>query len=118
MGFREKDGEEFDEVQVALIPIIEDHVPNEFVVRGHVVVGDHAAKPTGPEHHADVSSDEVMRAARIARARTGRVGRGWVRSKGRRVERGGGVKGGLPATLPAPWGRGACDGGDGGGKTK
>ena len=32
MGFREKDGEEFDEVQVALIPIIEDHVPNEFVV--------------------------------------------------------------------------------------
>ena len=31
MGFREKDGEEFDEVQVALIPIIKDHVPNEFV---------------------------------------------------------------------------------------
>ncbi len=25
MGFRETDGEEFDEVQVALIPIIEDH---------------------------------------------------------------------------------------------
>ena len=77
MGFREKDGEEFDEVQVALIPIIEDHVPNEFVVRGHVVVGDHAAKPTGPELHSDVSSDEVMRATRVARARKGRVGRGW-----------------------------------------
>ena len=69
MGFREKDGEEFDEVQVALIPIIEDHVPNEFVVRGHVVVGDHAAKPPGPELHSDVPSDEVMRATVIARAR-------------------------------------------------
>ena len=80
MGFREKDGEEFDEVQVALIPIIEDHVPNEFVVRGHVVVGDHAAKPTGPELHSDVSSDEVMRATRVARARKWRA-----RSKGRRV---------------------------------
>ena len=64
MGFREKDGEEFDEVQVALIPIIEDHVPNEFVVRGHVVVGDHAAIPPGPELHSDVSSDEVMGATR------------------------------------------------------
>jgi hypothetical protein len=71
MGLREKDGEEFDEVQVALIPIIEGHVPNEFVVRGHVVVGDHAAKPTGPELHSDVSSDEVMRATRVARARKG-----------------------------------------------
>ena len=76
MGFREKDGEEFDEVQVALIPIIEDHVPNEFVVRGHVVVGDHAAKPPGPELHSDVPSDEVMRATGLARARERRVGRG------------------------------------------
>ena len=66
MGFREKDGEEFDEVQVALIPIIEDHAPNEFVVRGHVVVGDHAAKPTGPELHSDVSSEEVLRATGLA----------------------------------------------------
>ena len=81
MGFREKDGEEFDEVQVALIPIIEDHVPDEFVVRGHVVVGDHAAKPTGPELHADVSSDEVMRAARLARARKRRGSGGWGWSK-------------------------------------
>ena len=81
MGFREKDGEEFDEVQVALIPIIEDHVPNEFVVRGHVVVGDHAAKPTGPELHSDVSSDEVMGATRLARARKGRGSRGWGRRK-------------------------------------
>ena len=77
MGCREKDGEEFDEVQVALIPIIEDHVPDEFVVRGHVVVGDHAAKPTGPELHSDVSSDEVMRATRLARARKRRGSGGW-----------------------------------------
>jgi hypothetical protein len=77
MGFREKDGEEFDEVQVALIPIIEDHVPNEFVVRGHVVVGDHAAIPPGPELHSDVSSDEVMGATRLARARKRRGSRGW-----------------------------------------
>ena len=28
------------------------------------------------------------------------------------------MKGGVPVTLPAPWVRGACDGGDGGGKTK
>ena len=104
MGFREKDGDEFGEVQVALIPIIEDHVPDEFVVRGHVVVGDHAAKPTGPELHADVSSDEVMRAARLARARKGRVGRGWVRSKGRRVERGGGGKGGVTSNPSRPMG--------------
>jgi hypothetical protein len=84
MGFREKDGEEFDEVQVALIPIIEYHVPNEFVVRGHVVVGDHAAKPPGPELHSDVPSDEVMRATVIARARERRGGRGWARGKVRR----------------------------------
>ena len=77
MSFREKDGEEFDEVQVALIPIIEDHVPNEFVVRGHVVVGDHAAIPPGPELHSDVSSDEVMGATRLARARKRRGSRGW-----------------------------------------
>ena len=81
MGFREKDGEEFDEVQVALIPIIKDHVPNEFVVRGHVVVGDHAAKPPGPELHSDVSSDEVMGATRLARARKRRGSRGWGWSK-------------------------------------
>ena len=29
---------------------------------------------------------------------------------------GGGVKGGIPSTLPAPWVRGDCDGGDGRGK--
>ena len=81
MGFREKDGEEFDEVQVALIPIIEDRVPKKFVVRGHVVVGDHAAKPPGPELHSDVPSDEVMRATGRSRARKGRGGRGWARSK-------------------------------------
>ena len=89
MGFREKDGEEFDEVQVALIPIIEDDVPNEFVVRRHVVVGDHAAKPPGPELHSDVPSDEVMRATVIARARERRGVRGWARGKvRRRVKRG------------------------------
>jgi hypothetical protein len=40
--------------------VVELHVPNEFVVRGHVVVSDHAAIPTGTELHSDVSSDEVM----------------------------------------------------------
>ncbi len=69
MDCREKDGKEFDEGQVALIPIIEDHVPNEFVVRRHVVVGDHAVKPPGPELHSDVPFDEVMRAMVLARAR-------------------------------------------------
>ena len=47
MSFGEKDGQEFGEVEVTLIAVVELHVPNKFVVRGHVVVSDHAAIPTG-----------------------------------------------------------------------
>ena len=60
MSLGEKDGQEFGEVEVTLISVVELHVPNKFVVRGHVVVSDHAVKPTGPELHSDVPSDEVM----------------------------------------------------------
>ena len=42
MGWKE-DGEEFGQVEVALVPVVELHVPDEFVVSGHVVVSDHAA---------------------------------------------------------------------------
>ena len=60
MSFGEKDGQEFGEVEVTLIAVVELHVPNKFVVRGHVVVSDHAVIPTGTELHSDVASDEVM----------------------------------------------------------
>jgi hypothetical protein len=60
IGFGEKDGQEFGEVEVTLISVVELHVPNEFVVRGHVVVSDHVTIPTGIELHSDVASDEVM----------------------------------------------------------
>ena len=60
MSFGEKDGQEFGEVEVTLIAVVELHMPNKFVVRGHVVVSDHAAIPTGTELHSDVTSDEVM----------------------------------------------------------
>ncbi len=61
MGVGQKDGQGFGEVGVTLfIAVVELHVPNEFVVRGHVVVSDHTAIPTGTELHLDVSSDEVM----------------------------------------------------------
>ncbi len=60
MSFGEKDWQEFGEVEVTLIPVVELHVPNKFVVRRHVVVSDHAVKPTGTELHSDVTSDEVM----------------------------------------------------------
>ena len=56
MGFREKDGEEFYQVKVALIPVLEANVPDEFVLGGHVVVSDHAAVPPMAELHADESS--------------------------------------------------------------
>ncbi len=57
MGF----GEEFDQVKVALVPIVELDVPDEFGVNGHVVVSDHATVPPATEPHPDVSSDEVVR---------------------------------------------------------
>ncbi len=62
MSFGEKDGEEFDQVKVALVPVVELHVPDEeFGVSGHVVVSDHAAVPPAAELHSDVSSDEMLR---------------------------------------------------------
>ncbi len=61
MGFREKDGEEFDQVKVALVPVVELHVPNEFDLGGHVVVSDHATVPPVAELHSDDSSDEMVR---------------------------------------------------------
>ena len=74
MGLGEKDGEEFDQVKVALIPVFEPHVPNEFGLGGHVVVRDHAAVPPRAELHSDVSSDKMVRER----------GRGMRRSKVRR----------------------------------
>jgi hypothetical protein len=61
MSFGKKDGEEFDQVKVALVPVVELHVPDEFGFSGHVVVSDHAAVPPTAELHADVSSDEMVR---------------------------------------------------------
>ncbi len=58
MSFGEEDGEEFDQVKVALVPVVELDVPD---VSGHVVVSDHAAVPPATELHLDVSSDEVVR---------------------------------------------------------
>ena len=52
MGLGEKDGEEFDQVKVALIPVFKPHVPNEFGLGGHVVVSDHAAVPPRAELHS------------------------------------------------------------------
>ncbi len=61
MGLGEKDGEEFDQVKVPLIPVFEVDVPDEFVLGGHVVVGDHAAVPPRAELHADESSYKMVR---------------------------------------------------------
>ncbi len=60
MSFGEKDEQEFGEVEVTLITVVELHVPNKFVVRGHVAISDHDVKPTGTELHSDVTFDEVM----------------------------------------------------------
>ena len=78
MGLGEKDGEEFDQVKVALIPVLELHVPDEFVLGGHVVVSDHAAVPPRAELHPDESSDEMVRGR--GGGRRGRVlgGRGGI----------------------------------------
>jgi hypothetical protein len=61
VSFGEEDGEEFDQVKVALVPVVELDVPDEFGVSVHVVVSDHAAVPPATELHPDVSSDEVVR---------------------------------------------------------
>ena len=61
MSLGEKDGEEFDQVEVALVSVVEPHGGRtEFGLRGHVVASDHAAVPTVAELHSDESSDEVM----------------------------------------------------------
>ncbi len=60
VNFGKGDGEEFDQVEVALIAIVKHHVPNEIVVSGHVVVSDHTAVPPTTEVHADVAPDEGM----------------------------------------------------------
>jgi hypothetical protein len=65
MSFGKEDGEQFDQVEVALVPIVEHHVLNCM--------------------------------------QTWRPTRRWVRGEV-----------GLPLTLPDPWVRGACYGGDGG----
>ena len=61
MGLGEKDGKEFDQIKVALIPVFKPHVPNEFGLGGHVVVSDHATVPPVAELHSDESSDEMVR---------------------------------------------------------
>ena len=78
MGLGEKDGEEFDQVKVALIPVLELDVPDEFVLGGHVMVSDHAAVPPRAELHPDESSDEMVRGR--GGGRRGRVlgGRGGI----------------------------------------
>ena len=60
-GQREHDGGEFRLVEVALIVVIEDNVPDEFAVCGDVMVCDHAVEPQAAELHPDVASDEGMR---------------------------------------------------------
>ncbi len=77
MGVGQKDGQEFGEVEVTLIAVVELHVPNEFVVHGHVVVSDHAAIPTGTELHSGVSSNEVMGEGKVG-ARVGVDGVGVI----------------------------------------
>ncbi len=84
MGFGKKDGEYFDDIEVALVPIVEHHVTNEFVVGG---LSDHAAKPTGIELHAEVTSNEVVRVTPRARARRRRERRGEIRSHRSQSER-------------------------------
>ncbi len=103
MGFGEEDGEEFDQVKVALVPVIKLDVPDEFGVGGHVVVSDHAAVPPATELHPDVLSDEVVRVR----------GRGRRRRAAARF-----LWGGSPETLRSPWVGGGCDGGDGGAETE
>ena len=61
MSLGEKNGEEFDQIKVALIPIFEPHVPNEFGLGGHVVVHDHAAVPPWAELHSDEAANEMVR---------------------------------------------------------
>ena len=38
MDLRQEDGDEFGEIEIALIAVLEEYVPDEFVIGGHVVV--------------------------------------------------------------------------------
>jgi hypothetical protein len=60
-GGGQDDGGEFLQVEVALIAVIEDNVPDEFVVGGDVVVDDYAVEPPSTELHPDVASDKGIR---------------------------------------------------------
>ena len=60
MGFGEEDGDEFGEIEIALIAVLEEYVPDEFVIGGHVVVSDHAAIPPMAELHPDVPFHEMI----------------------------------------------------------
>ncbi len=65
VGGGQDDGGEFLQVvEVTLIAVIEGNVPDEFVVGGDVVVGDHAVESPSTEIHPDVASDEGMRRGR------------------------------------------------------
>ena len=60
MLFGQEDGDEFGEIEIALIAVLEEYVPDEFVIGGHVVVSDHAAIPPMAELHPDVPSHEMI----------------------------------------------------------
>ncbi len=54
VGGGQDDGGELLQVEVALIAI-EGNVPDEFVVGGDVVVGDHSVEPPATELHPDAA---------------------------------------------------------------
>ena len=60
MLFGQEDGDEFGEIEIALIAVLEEYVPDEFVIGGHVVVSDHAAIPPMAELHPDVPSHKMV----------------------------------------------------------
>ena len=101
MSLGEKDGEEFDQVKVALVPVVELDVPDEFGVSGHVVVSDHAAVPPMAELHADGASDEVVGVRRGGVLRWGGVTVDPSRPMGRRGLRWWG-KWGRDSTVSSP----------------
>ncbi len=78
MVLGQEDGDEFDEIEIALIAVLEEHVPDEFVLGGHVVVSDHSAIPQKAELHPDVPSHEMMRGTADLS-----VGWGWKRGSWR-----------------------------------
>ncbi len=65
MVLREEHGDEFDEIEIALFAVLEEHVPDEFV-------------PPKAELHPDVPSHEMMRGTADLS-----VGWGWKRGSWR-----------------------------------